>query len=95
MRLRYVVPAAVFLLSVILNVVHAREPVGRTPLALETFDQVWRILNETHFDTNFNGHNWNQVGEKFRPRAAAARNAEAFRDVVQEMLDLRCGVDTA
>ena len=66
----------------------ARDLVSGTPRALETFDEVWQILNDSHFDTNFNGHNWQNVREKFRPRAAAARSREAFRDVIQEMLDL-------
>ncbi len=66
----------------------ARETERGVPLALQTFDQVWQILNENHFDTNFNGHNWNEVREKYRPRAAAARNSAAFHDVLQEMLDL-------
>ena len=68
--------------------VESRELVGRTPLALETFDKVWSIIHETHFDTNFNGHNWQEVRDKYRPRAAAARNGDSFREVVQEMLDL-------
>ena len=66
----------------------ARELVSRTPLAIETFDKVWGIIHETHFDTNYNGHNWQEVRDKYRPRAAAARNGAAFREVVQEMLDL-------
>lgn len=66
----------------------AREQASRVPLALETFDAVWRKINETHFDTNFNGHNWNEVRERFRPRAAKAQSGQDFREVVQEMLDL-------
>ena len=81
--------ATLFVVLILLaQSLHAREPIARTPLALETFDEVWQILNDSHFDTNFNGHNWQQVREKFRPRAAAARSREAFRDVVQELLDL-------
>jgi carboxyl-terminal processing protease len=68
--------------------VTARDLVSKTPLTLETFDEVWTILHETHFDTNFNGQNWLQVRDKYRPRAASARNGAAVRDVIQEMLDL-------
>src|SRR5688572_4884302 len=75
-------------LALVIASSHAREKTANVPLALETFDEVWRILNENHFDTNFNGHDWEVVREKYRPRAAAARNSAAFRDVVQEMLDL-------
>src|SRR5688572_9494839 len=80
----------VFLLATLALIasVHGRDLVARTPLALETFDEVWRILNETHFDTNFNGHNWNEVREKYRPKAAAARTSNAVRDVIQEMIDM-------
>lgn len=58
------------------------------PLALETFDKVWRILYEHHFDTNFNGHNWLAVKQKYRPRIAAARTQKAVRETIQEMLNL-------
>src|SRR5687767_700912 len=80
----------VFLLATValIGPAQGRDLVARTPLALETFDEVWRILHETHFDTNFNGHNWNEVREKYRPKAAAARNPDALRDVLQEMIDL-------
>jgi carboxyl-terminal processing protease len=84
--LRFVIVFAV--LALVIPPSDAREKTAHVPLALETFDEVWRILNENHFDTNFNGHNWELVREKYRPRAAAARSSAAFRDVVQEMLDL-------
>lgn len=88
MRLRKVAAAAAILLWFSFTGVEAREPAARTPQAVETFNEVWRILSEGHFDTNFNGHDWNEVRDQFLPRAAAARTGEAFRDVVQEMLDL-------
>ena len=87
MRVRQICLLALATSALIVSV-NARDLAARTPLALETFDEVWRILNETHFDTNFHGHNWIQVREKYRPRAAAARNSEALRDVLQEMIDL-------
>ena len=68
--------------------IEAREIKARVPQALETFEEVWQILNENHFDTNFNGHDWQKVRDQFRPRIAAARNSAAFREVLQEMLDL-------
>lgn len=87
MRIR---PLFLYLLALSIAAVplQSRDLVSKTPLALETFDQVWRIIQETHFDTNFNGHNWNQLRDKYRPRAASARHGDAFRDVIQEMLDL-------
>ena len=64
------------------------EPKTRVPLALETFDEVWKIIYEHHFDTNFNGVNWVKAREKYRPKVAAAESTAEFRDTIQEMLDL-------
>src|SRR6185436_12857396 len=64
------------------------EPKTRVPLALETFDEVWKIIYEHHFDTNFNGVNWIKAREKYRPKVAAAESTAEFRDTIQEMLDL-------
>jgi carboxyl-terminal processing protease len=64
------------------------ETTGKPRLALETFDTVWKWIYENHFDTNFNGHNWLQVREEYRPRAAAAKTSKELRDTIQQMLDL-------
>lgn len=58
------------------------------PLALETFDEVWRIIHEHHFDTNFNGHDWLKVRAQFRPRVQHAVSHRQAREVIEEMLDL-------
>ena len=60
----------------------------RPELALETFDEAWRIIYEHHFDTNFNGVDWLQMREEYRPRVAAAQTAGEAREAIQEMLDL-------
>ena len=41
-------------------------------LAIESFQAVWEIIRDTHFDTNFNGLAWNQVRADFLPRIQAA-----------------------
>src|SRR5207247_5909027 len=33
----------------------------------EIFEQSWRALNESFYDPNFHGANWNKVREKYRP----------------------------
>lgn len=60
---------------------------AEAPLAAETFDAVWRIMHTRHFDTNFAGHDWEQLGREFRPKALAADTTDGFRDIVQAMLD--------
>lgn len=57
-------------------------------LALETFDEVWRIIYEHHFDTNFNNVDWLAAREEYRPRVASASTPEEVRNVIQKMLDL-------
>ena len=54
--------------------------------ALETFDVVWQTVETTHYDPGFGGVDWNAVRQELRPRAAAAPNAAAARDVIREML---------
>ena len=61
--------------------VHAQAPQG-----LETFDAVWRIVRDTHFDKTFNGVDWEAAREEFRPNAAAARTTAELRQVLHAML---------
>lgn len=62
-----------------------------SPHALETFDQVWRIVSDTHYDTNYGGVDWNAIRDEFRPRAATAQSERETRRIVQAMLD-RLGI---
>jgi carboxyl-terminal processing protease len=55
--------------------------------ALETFDAVWTIVRDSHFDPAMNGVNWQAVRDELRPRAAAVRTDGELRGVIQDMLD--------
>jgi carboxyl-terminal processing protease len=66
-------------------IVEATKP---PPLAIETFQAAWQIVHDTHFDTNFNGLDWDAVRTKFLPRIEKAHSQEEVRDTIQEMLDL-------
>jgi carboxyl-terminal processing protease len=59
-----------------------------TKLALETFDAVWNQIHDHYFDTNFNGLDWTEIRERYRPRAARAGNRAELRDILQQMIDL-------
>src|ERR1700759_2411544 len=59
-----------------------------TSLAVESFLKVWETIRDTHFDTNFNGVDWNAARDKFLPRVEEAKSPEGFREITQEMLDL-------
>lgn len=61
--------------------------VGSKPvLGLETFDAAWKIIQDTHFDTNFNGVDWAAVRASLRPKAEAAGSLAELRRVIEEML---------
>ena len=53
---------------------------------LETFDEAWRIIAETHWDPEFMGVDWEAVRQELRPRAAEAASVVDLRGVIREML---------
>ncbi len=55
-------------------------------LNLETFDAAWRIINETHWDPEFNGVDWEAVRDELRPRAGEAGSAAQLRAVIIDMI---------
>ena len=59
---------------------------AQAPLAVETFDAVWRIVNDTHFDPKFNGVDWNAARIEYRPQAEAAKTPGELRRVLASML---------
>jgi len=55
---------------------------------LATFDKVWEIVDEYHFDPEHNGVDWDAARLEYRPRAQAAEDRQTSRDIVNEMLAL-------
>ncbi len=55
--------------------------------SLATFDAAWERVQESFFDPGFRGNDWAALREKYRPRAARARNPDELRAVIQSMLD--------
>ncbi|HXW06125.1 MAG TPA: S41 family peptidase [Vicinamibacterales bacterium] len=53
---------------------------------LETFDAVWTIVRDSHFDPALNGVDWGAVREELRPGAASATTDGELRSVIREML---------
>lgn len=64
----------------------ARSPAGRLPNGLETFDAVWQIIQDTHFDPNFRGTNWDLARQELRPEAEAAATPPQLRRIITRML---------
>jgi carboxyl-terminal processing protease len=53
---------------------------------VETFDAVWTMVRDEHFDPTLNGVDWNAVRDELRPKAARAQSAEELRGVLMDML---------
>lgn len=53
----------------------------------ESFDIVWRTVNETHFDPKFGGVDWGAVRREFEPRVAGARTDRELHTLLQQMLN--------
>jgi carboxyl-terminal processing protease len=52
----------------------------------ETFDAVWKIVRDTHFDPAFDVATWDRVGTELRPKAIAATTPGELRGVLRDML---------
>ncbi|HEY7543504.1 MAG TPA: S41 family peptidase, partial [Blastocatellia bacterium] len=52
----------------------------------ETFDIVWRTVNEKHFDPSFGGVDWPRVRERYAPRIEEVKTNAELYEVLQQML---------
>ena len=70
----------------------APEPTAAAALAapavrpVETFDAVWTIVRDQHFDRDLNGVDWDAVRAELEPRAATVASQDELRGLLGEML---------
>jgi len=84
--------ALVFLLGMAVETGRADEPAA--PVAAvewadqrkETFEVVWKTVDEAYFDPTFGGVDWTAVGEKYRAQLETAGDKPALRKLLQSML---------
>jgi carboxyl-terminal processing protease len=55
-------------------------------LRRQSFEKVWRTINEKHFDPTFGGVNWERVRQKYAPLVAAAASDQESHRLLQQML---------
>lgn len=60
--------------------------IAQAPQAVDTFDAVWRIVRDTHFDKTLNGVNWDAARDEFRPKAAETKTSAELRRLLNTML---------
>lgn len=53
----------------------------------QTFDMVWSTVNESHWDENFGGLDWEDIREKYFPRVKEARDRGELAKLLQSMLN--------
>ena len=56
------------------------------PLALQTFDAAWSIIDTTYYDPSFRGVDWKAVREEIRPEAERAQTPAEVRAAIHKML---------
>jgi carboxyl-terminal processing protease len=54
--------------------------------AAETFDAVWTIVRDSHFDPSFDLAAWDRINKELRPKAIAATTPGELRGVLRDML---------
>jgi carboxyl-terminal processing protease len=54
--------------------------------AAETFEAVWTIVRDSHFDPAFDRARWDRIGAELRPKAAGAKTPGELRAVLADML---------
>lgn len=57
-----------------------------TEVRQESFDLVWRTVNEAYFDRKFGGVDWGAVRERYAARLDEAEDKPALRALLQRML---------
>lgn len=77
---------AVLPLAVAIAIAVMTQPAAQVPQAVETFDEAWRIIRDSHFDKTLNGLDWDALAKELRPKAAAAKTPGELRAVIRDML---------
>jgi carboxyl-terminal processing protease len=80
------VAAAALTLALIVQIVGRTAVSAEVYKATETFDAVWTIVRDSHFDPKFDRTNWDRIGAELRPKAAGAKTPGELRAVLGDML---------
>jgi carboxyl-terminal processing protease len=62
------------------------EKADAAELRRQSFEKVWRTINEKHFDPTFGGVNWQKVRETYEPKASAAKTDAELYTILRQML---------
>lgn len=62
------------------------EPIGQPGQYLADFDAAWELVRDSHYDTDYNGVDWDGVRAELRPLAEQARTRTENRILIQDMV---------
>ena len=57
-----------------------------TKLLHDTFDTVWKTVNNSYYDPKFGGVDWGEIRKKYEPQIEGVRSDAEFRDLLTRML---------
>ncbi len=63
-----------------------RQTAAERRLNIDSFEHLWKTVNEKHFDPTFGGLDWKEVRLEFLPKIEAAANKNEARAVMRDML---------
>lgn len=55
-------------------------------LRLETFERVWKIVNDTFYDRTFNNVDWQAIHERYLPLAKQTTQSDGFHKLLNKMV---------
>ena len=79
-------PKITFLLVAVSMFVELTSCWGQSDIYLNTFEVVWKKLNEAYYDSTFGGLNWKDAHDRYLPKISAAGNDEEFYRLTNRML---------
>ncbi len=56
-------------------------------LDVQSFDRVWSLIKERHWDPEVVGESWTKAREELRPQVVAAKDRNAARLVIKQLID--------
>lgn len=55
-------------------------------LRIATFEFAWKKVNDTHWDSSFNGVNWQAVHDKYAPLVKSIQKSDEFHRLLESMM---------
>ena len=92
MKVKFSVIKFIVLIFILINCATFHKGSELTPeqkkLNIESFEYIWKTIDENHFDPTFSGINWQAVYDSMRPKIEKAKTQRESRIVMIQMIDV-------